>query len=828
MLAVPRPAPAGTRGAARTMTFLQLLLFAATAYNLALVLFILRNTHARQTGRLFAWFILSTAAWNADVALLQFPAMAPVAIWLVRATFVIAVFMSWSGLWFCVEFPQRSTRFRRVAVALTALGLPWLIASWFPQMIPTVSLQAWGVKAEIGMLVTPFTIWILICIILSVAHLVMKARVLRGLERAQVHYVILGIAGLALFGTLSNLVLPAVSKSNDLAPLGGLSSLFLTTTATYAIARYRLLDLQLVLRTGLIYSITLAVLSLPFALLVPLLERALTHSLDVPSGVGSFLLAFAIALVFQPVRTTIQGWVDLRFFKSVYDFRATLREAGDALAGTTSRQELLQRLVHALSTTLRPSCIAVYLPERDGRLVLVSDTAECGDLPQAFHRGDPLPYLAQATDDVILADELRRRRDGTAHEVGMQLVALGVLLVIPLQAGGHLSGLIALGEKRSGDMYTADDLRLLRILGTQAAVALDNVRHYEEMVALNAYHARLLQTMQDGVIAIDPQGRVITFNEAAARILEVEHDTARFKQLAEIGLSGLPLDALGESGADLLLTTRTGRQVPALVTVTPFIRRWDVEQSHLVVLRDLTTLRELEQQKVQAERFSSMGAMAASLAHGIKNPLVPIKTFAQLLPVAYDDAEFRKDFSQTVLNEVERINALVGQMLDLVRKPSSQQRCVHLGEVIESLLVLIRPQCERQEIALHTEIPDTLPATFGQEGQLYQSLLNVLTNAVQAMPNGGTLHITLTGDSQQIVCRIADTGPGVPPEKLPHIFEPLFTTKADGHGLGLSLTYRFVRANGGEIRADSPPGTGLIVTIVLPAWRRQEAELLCS
>jgi len=809
------------------MTAVQLILFAATAYNLVLVFLILRNTRTHRAGRNFAWFILTTAAWCACVSTLQFHALRPIALWLVRAAFFIAIFMSWSGLWFCMDFPQTAPGFRKWALVLTGLGTPWLVLSWMSGIISGVSFQSYGVQTTNGPLLAPYFIWLLICVIASVIHIVTKTRTLRGLERQQVRFVLYGIIGLAISGMVTNLLLPSLTGNNLYAQLGGLvGSLFLTTSTTYAILRYRLLDITVVLRAGLIYSVTLGSLSLAFAALVPVLEHALTNFFHFPSGIGSFLMAFIIALAFQPVRHQVQRWVDQRFFKSVYDFRVTLREAGNALASVTSNDSLLATLENALTRTLRPRGIAFFLPEHDESLEPATASGQWDSLPERLPPDDPILRYARHTDDVLLADELVRK-DGIEHELGMRLQQAGIALAIPLIAAGQFAGIIFLGEKLSGDMYTTEDIGLLRILAKQAAVALDNVRHYEEMVRMNEYHARLLDIMQDGVIALDPQQRIITFNDAAERILGVPVGQALGKRLTEVGVTHLPIDSLGEQGEELVITTGGGDEIQALVTVTPFIRRWEVEHSYLVVIRDLTALRDLERQKLQAERFSSMGAMAASLAHEIKNPLVPIKMFAHLLPTRYDDAEFRQEFSETVMNEVDRINRLVVQMLDLVRKPSSEKGMVDLRELIGRLLTILRPQCERQGVTVYIEIDPDLPMIVGQAGQLYQSLLNVLMNAVQVMPEGGDLHITLAVEDGRITCRIADSGPGVPEEVLPHIFEPAFTTKSDGHGLGLALTCQFIRANGGEITAESPPGAGLIVTVALPIWPRQEAELLC-
>jgi len=809
------------------MTALQLILFAATAYNLVLVFLILRNTRTHRAGRNFAWFILTTAAWSACVAVMQFHVMRPVALELARATFFIATFMCWSGLWFCVDFPQTSLSFRKWALVLTLLGVPWLILPWSSYIIRKVTFAS-SVQTINGPLLAPFTIWLLACVIASVSHIITKTRTLRGLERQRVRFVLFGIIGLAIAGMVPNLLLPSITGNNQYAQLGGLmGSLFLTTSTTYAIVRYSLLDITVVLRVGLIYSVTLGFLSLVFASLVPVLEGALTTFFHFPSSIGSFLMAFIIALAFQPVRYQVQRWVDRRFFKSVYDFRVALREAGNALASVTSSASLLETLENALSRTLRPRGIAIFLCGRDDILEPAAVSGHWENLPERLFPNNPILRHARRTDDVLLADELLRKEDEPSP-LAVSLRQTGIALVIPLIAAGQLTGIIFLGDKLSGDVYTTEDIGLLRILGKQATVAFDNVRNYGEMVRMNAYHARLLDIMQDGVIALDPRQRIITFNDAAERILGVPVAEALGKRLPELGVTQLPIDSLGEHGEELNITTGSGDEVQALVTVTPFIRRWEVEHSHLVVIRDLSALRELERQKLQAERFSPMGAMAASLAHKTKNPLVPIKMFAHLLPSRYDDAEFRKEFRDTVVNEVERINRLVAQMLDLVRNPSSEKGMVDLREVMQRLLTILRPQCERQGVTVHVEIDPNLPLIVGQAGQLYQSLLNVLTNAVQVMPEGGDLHIMLSVVNDRVTCRISDSGPGVPKEVLPHIFEPLFTTKADGHGLGLALTYQFIRANGGEIIADSPPGKGLIVTVALPVWPRQEAELLCS
>lgn len=811
------------------MSILELLLVVATLYGLVMVGLII--WHTRRTslgGRSFAWYILWTTLWMVcAIIIIHASTSRATALWAVRATFFCGSMLSICWIWFCANFPLPDKKFRKVALALILLDLPWLAITWSPWFITGFSGRPWGENVEFTQsLVGVYTVWMQIFGAIGAIHLLSKVKHVRGLERMQVRYILLGYVGLVVIGGLTNLILPALTGSTKYAPLGPLSSLFVATTTTYAIVRYRLMDIRLVLRAGIVYSITIGTLSLLFALLVPTLDMVLQQRMHFPSRTASFIVAFLMALAFQPVRRYVQRLVDLRFFKSVYDYRQILREAGSALASVRDRDQLVSTLVNALNRALHTRGVAVFLPGHEEELLRISSHG-CEELPHSMREADPVLIFARQTDDVLVVDELIRR-PGIFAEVGHRLRAWDISIAIPLIAGGRIDGMVFLGEKTSGDVFTVDDIGLLRILGKQAAIALDNARHFHEMVLLNEYHERLLHVMQDGVIALDPTERIITFNPAAERITGVPASQVLGKSLTDTGVTTLTIRDTGDQTVETVLTNREGDEVPVLVTVTPFLRRWDIAESHLIVFRDLSTLRALEQEKVQAERFSSMGAMAASLAHEIKNPLVPIQMFAHLLPSKYDDEEFRKEFSVTVVNEVERINRLVGQMLDLVRKPASDRGTVNLLEVIERLLVLIRPDCERQDVTVNLQAGEHIPVLVGVVGQLYQAVLNVLMNAVQAMPAGGTLHISLCTAADDLICTISDTGPGVAAEDLPRIFEPLFSTKTGGHGLGLALTYQFIRSHGGEIRAECAPGSGLTVVITLPITHHAEAELLCS
>jgi two-component system nitrogen regulation sensor histidine kinase GlnL len=810
------------------MTFIQVILFLAAIYNLVLAVIILWKNKNRSTGDSLAWYVFGTAAWSALVATLQFKMDLEIAKRICQATFVCGAVLGMSWLWFCANFPRKNSRFRYIAILGLLLGAPWLYLSFTDLVISSVWYEPWGAEAKSGPLVGLFALQIQLYGIAGIVHLLYKVKKVRGLERLQVWYILLGSVGL-LLGVIPNVILPAISGSSKFAMYGPLTALIVTTTTTYAIAKYRLMDIRIVLRAGFIYSITISTLSVSFALIVPFLNNYLTEHLNMPDSAGSFLMAFLMALAFRPLLDKIQAIVDKRFFKSVYDYRLALRDVGKALASVRDRDLLANTLADTLSRTLCPRTIDLYLPGNNDLLMRACSVPEPAPaIPTMLPPKHPVIQFVTAIDDVVLTEELVRDESDDKSEIGQMLMSWNILVTIPLIASDKVLGYVFMGEKLSGDVFTSDDIGLLRILGKQAAIALDNVRHYDEMVLLNEYHEKLLQSMQDGVVAVDPAGRVITFNPAAEDITGVKEKEAVGRYLFDIGLSDLDIPPIGERSHEINLKSKTGTEIPLLITVTPFTRKWDLAPSRLVVFRDLSELRALELEKMQIERFSSMGAMAASIAHEIKNPLVPIRTFAYLLPTEFDDAEFRNEFSVTVVREVDRINRLVGQMLDLVRKPSHDHEPVDMRELIDRLIILIKPECDVNDVKVIKGIPDDLPSVFGDPGQIYQSFLNVFTNAVQVMPDGGELRIIMENIDDMVVCRISDTGPGVESSEINRIFEPLYTTKTGGHGLGLALTYQFIKSHGGFVRAESEPGCGLTMVLSLPASGDIGAIMQCN
>jgi len=797
------------------MYFIQALLIVAMLYQVALVVLILQRTRAYPAGRNLAWYLLSIAAWTADLALMQPRFGADMAVWFTRASFVCSAFMVVSWLWFCANFPTPSPRFRIVTLIVALLGLPWLFLTWTPLIIVSITFKQYWIETQFGPLLLPYGAWAVVGSLFGTWHLLRKLELARGIARMQIRYILLGFAALLAAAVIFIIIIPVVWHTTRYSFYGPLiASLFVSTTTTISIIRHRLVDIKVVLRAAITFITSLSLLAGLFVASIPWLDQVLIHHFHLPESSGTVVGAFLLALAFQPTHRLIEHLVEQRLFLTVLsDFRLNLRDASHALAAARDQNEIAAMLATA-AAEVEPHGVAVFLPGHGDELTRAAGVGAWEQLPHRLPpEAAPLCEHLLRTDAVILAEELIRQ-SGAEHAYGELLTAWEAAVVVPVVAGQRLSGVLLLREKQNGEMYQTDDLGYLRILGKQAAIALNNVRHFDEVKVMNEYHARLLNIMQDGVIALDPQQRVITINRAAEQITAVRE--VQGKPLHDFVRFDAPLDVTGEQPLETLMTRQTGEEIPVLLSVTPFTRSGETEQCRLLVFRDMSAMQELQQGKMQAERFSSMGAMAASLAHEIMNPLVPIQTFAHLLPSKYDDEEFRKEFSVTVVHEVERINWLVGQMLDMVRKPSTERDEVNLREVIQRLIDIIQPECEKQQIRVHFICTPNLPTIQGVMNQLYQTVMNVLVNAVQAMPDGGDLTVVLGVIGSNLVCRITDTGPGVPQNELLRIFEPLYSTKAGRSGMGLALTYQFIHFHGGEVRADSTPGSGLTITIVLP------------
>ena len=222
-----------------------------------------------------------------------------------------------------------------------------------------------------------------------------------------------------------------------------------------------------------------------------------------------------------------------------------------------------------------------------------------------------------------------------------------------------------------------------------------------------------------------------------------------------------------------------------------------------------------QKQLLMADKLSALGRTAAGLAHEIKNPLAAIKGMSQAMDKNINDPEFQKDFREVVPREIDRLNNLVENLVRLGRSPKLQFTLVNVNSLLENTLKLFEGRCRAHRIAISKELGH-LPEIKADPEQLTQVFTNLVLNAIQAMPGSGDLMVKSDSRENSIVIEIADSGQGIPEEKLKDIFEPFFTTKEEGMGLGLAITYKIIKDHRGEIEVESRPGQGTRFSISLP------------
>jgi PAS domain S-box-containing protein len=369
-------------------------------------------------------------------------------------------------------------------------------------------------------------------------------------------------------------------------------------------------------------------------------------------------------------------------------------------------------------------------------------------------------------------------------------------------------------------------------------------QRFSELSDLKSYTDHILRSFPSGLVTLDLDGRVVTVNLAAetltgCRATELAGRPAdeAFHHLPE--LRDLLLETLrtrvGVPPVSLLLARSDGRSVSVELATTPLRGAEGQAFGVVAVLRDLTPVRQLEEQLRRSDRLAALGTLAAGLAHEIKNPLTSIMTFSRHVTRRFDDERFRQRFQSVVPRELERINAIVDGLLRLARPARLVLAPVHLPPLIDQALELYASQMEARRIRGQREWPVGVPPIPGDGEQLYQAILNLLANAIDAMEEeGGTLTVRLGTPPEgagrgavlpdRLLLEVEDTGSGIKPEETPDVFNPFFTTKSGGTGLGLAIAHKIIEDHGGTVTFRSTPGQGTVFTVALPLRAGRRAD----
>jgi signal transduction histidine kinase len=339
----------------------------------------------------------------------------------------------------------------------------------------------------------------------------------------------------------------------------------------------------------------------------------------------------------------------------------------------------------------------------------------------------------------------------------------------------------------------------------------------------------IFNAILEGVIVTDPSGRIIYLNRAAAGFFGISVE-ASLGELLGHAVRGLDFEQLSAGGGvisrDLEVFYPENRHlnfytVPLMSEDSP-----DEVVGHAIILRDITQYRRETQETIESERFSALTLLAAGVAHEIGNPLNSLDIHLQLMErrVRKLPSRSRGEFEESInvaRQEVKRLDHIITQFLRAIRPQPLTLRPDSLNAIVEESVSFLQAEIRDRDILVEVDLDRSLPTLGVDRDQIKQAFYNIIRNAFQAMKTGGILRIRSGADETHQFISFADSGGGIAPENITRVFEPYFTTKQSGSGLGLLIVRRIVRAHGGEVIIESAPGQGLTVTIRLPSGDRR-------
>ncbi len=648
-------------------------------------------------------------------------------------------------------------------------------------------------------------------------------------------------------------VIPFLLDANTpgaLVKLATLSLVLLPLTFSWAIVRYRLMDVDLIFKRGVTYTlVTGALVGLYFVVIA--LSAEVVHTRF--SGLGTWGLIAAIiitGLLFDPLKNWIQSWVDRVFDPKRLDYRETLIRFGRDLNAQTDLRALVDAIVLKLPQTLLVTRVAVLLPSEDEsgqRLRLVAShglSAQSTSLDLSFLDFDSPEssnHLFFESPNALLRLSESQRHTASALDLNYYIACRAAR---HQGAGTATVAVLGLGRTSEGDFLSSEDMVLLESLAGYIGIAIQNAQLYRrlerkvlEYERLHDFNENIVESINVGVFAVDLEDRIESWNAQMEVMLATPRADALGRQLAEV----FPAEFItefdrvrAEQGASTLykfrLPTPTSELRTANITIAPLLNRDFQAVGRIVIVDDITDRINMETQLTQSEKLSSIGLLAAGVAHEVNTPLAVISSYAQMLGKQLRGDEATHARLQPVLEKITqqtfRASEIVNGLLNFSRMGSSEFSRVDLNSVVRDTTLLLEHQLRSANVEVVTSVDVSLPEISGNRGKLQQVLVNFILNAKDALQGRENARIRVATHhvGAAVHLRVEDNGIGMSEAVLRRIYDPFFTTKSNpvqgqrkGTGLGLAVTYGIVQEHAGTIDVSSTVGEGTIFEVVFPA-----------
>src|SRR6266567_1466526 len=516
----------------------------------------------------------------------------------------------------------------------------------------------------------------------------------------------------------------------------------------YAIIRYRLMDVDIIFKRGLAYTVATAGVAAVYFTLVALIAE-IFHTPT--NGFGGGMIAIVIAaFLFQPFREWIQTRLDRFFYRDRLDYRRTLIEFGRTLTNEVRIDPMLGSVMDRISQTLLVDRLAIFVenPLAPGQMRIArSMGVRLSESLDLRFLGPARPEFARGA---LFFESPRAARE-VSDSVRRTLEQLDLNYFVPCRIREHTVAVLGLGETVDGDFLSSDDVELVETIAGYVAVALDNAQLYSsleqkalEIARLKDFSENIVESLNVGVLSVDLEGLVESWN------------------------------------------TR------------------------------------MEEQMSQTEKLTSLGLLAAGVAHEVNTPLAVISNYIQMLAKQMPEGDPRQSIIEKIVKQTFRASEIVNNLLNFSRTGAGEAADIDVNRVVEETLSLVAHPLKTSRIQVMKQLGEPLPPVRGSANKLQQVFLNLFLNARDAMPSGGMLEVRTAAHNGSVEIEVADTGAGIPREHIHRIFDPFFTTKASGRGtgLGLSVSYGIIKEHSGKIDVRSTPGKGTSFRVEFPAAKK--------
>ncbi|MCB1023540.1 MAG: PAS domain S-box protein [Acidobacteria bacterium] len=619
----------------------------------------------------------------------------------------------------------------------------------------------------------------------------------------------------------------------------------------HSVVRYRLMDVDVVVRRAFVYALTTIAISgmigvIALGLVFLAIGENLSNTEIALRGLIAVVAMAAIVLLSEPLKNFLQERTERYFYGEKYDLRRGLLDFGRTLSSTTALEPLLNSLTERLQQVLDVEKVAVFIEDestvegyRIGKSIGLHENYE---MPSDFRT---MIRQKSAKKGVVRADEFAATEiehitaSGGKNGNGIGIVRQELHYFVPCVVRGKMVAVIGLGRAKNGSLLSSEDISILQTAAGYVAIAVENSLLYqeqearaEELALLKEFNESIVESVNVGLIAVDENGCITRCNSSFEEILGYSAEQSLGREIKEIfdepfaqkieSILGEDKWHLTEIHNAYKLKTKgfSGESLTLNVAIAPLRSMSQNQKGAIVVIENVTQRVKFEESLQQNEKLSSIGLLAAGVAHEVNTPLTGVSSYTQMLMGMIPETDPKHALLQKVQKQTDRATNIVGNLLNFSRSGNATEFTeIDVNNLLEDTLQLLEPQLRKANVEISKFYADVPPIMMGDAGKLQQVFTNLIINARDAILNGGEISLlTKFSGVEELMIEVSDTGTGIEPEHLNKIFDPFFTTKAvgSGTGLGMAVSYGIVQEHAGTISATSKVGEGTTFRLVFP------------